>query len=113
MTISDRSIRPEQVKAIGRIAYRLASAAPVEGYIEPQGQRLRLRMFAHRDLSITLYEAASRQPFEYDLSRLRVSYRSRKVLEIIWSASGTFRVVKFEPEPGDWIERLTALHNRT
>jgi hypothetical protein len=106
MTSSDRTIKRERVKAIGRTVFRLARAAPIEGFIEPQGQRLRLRTFDRSYLSITLYEAANREPSEDDVSRLSVSYAGRKTLDIRWSASGIFRTVKFEP--GDW-ERLPVL----
>jgi hypothetical protein len=111
MTSSDRTIRREQVKAIGRAAFRLACAAPMEGYIVVEGQRLRLRTFDRDYLSITLYEAANREPTEHDLSRLRITYKDRKVMEISWSAAGAFRTLRFEP--GDWIEDLPAVHNRS
>jgi hypothetical protein len=100
VTKADRQARLQRAKAIGRIAYRRACDAKIEGFIELEGERKLIRDFKHGRLSIAFYAAAGEPPFDDDFSQLRLRYAGRKVFEIHWNAAGSFKVVTFEP--GDW-----------
>lgn len=83
---------------------RLARAAKIEGFIEIDGERHRVRKFERGRLSITLYEAANREPSDQDFSQLRATYDGKKTLEIQWNDAGSFKVVKIEA--GEWEKAL-------
>ena len=106
MKRADREVRLQDAKEIGRIAYRLARDAKIEGYIEIDHGRFLVREW-HRDfLSIKLYDAANIAPRDEDLSELRVLYAGAKVFEIRWDEIGLFKVVAFKP--GNWERTLRA-----
>ena len=102
----DREARQERAKAIGRIAYRLARAAKIEGFIEIEDGRKFVREWHRGYLTIALYAAANATPRDTDFSQLRVHYAGRKVFAIRWNVAGDFKIVTFEP--GDWEQSLRA-----
>jgi len=108
MTNGERTGRRERAKAIGRAAYSLARTAKIEGFIEIDGHRHRLRTFSIGSLSITLYEAANPDPCDSDLSELRIHFAGKKVFQIEWSKDGSFRVRLFEVRD-EWIAALRTL----
>jgi hypothetical protein len=97
---ADREARLQRARAIGRIAYRLARDAKIEGFIEIDDGRKLIRECSRGRLTIALYAAANEPPSETDFSELRVRYAGRKVFVIRWNLAGAFNVVAFEP--GDW-----------
>src|SRR5882724_5694515 len=70
---SDRRARLERAKALGRIAYRLARAAKIKGYIEVELGRFRVRNWGPGSLSIALYGAANLASCDDDFSESSMS----------------------------------------
>lgn len=104
MPRSERAIRIERLKALGRAAYRLARAGEIVGNIEVKGEEKRLMKFRRGFIFVELWEPWRSGAFDTEFPRLRVSCAGEKVLELRWDRADMFNVVLFKP--GEWEERI-------
>ena len=95
MRQADSEQRLQRARSIGRIAYRLVRALGTEGFIETDCG----------PVSITLFEAAHREPSDHGVSQLRIHHAGKLVMEICWDAAGAFTLATFE-EGVEWIGSL-------
>lgn len=100
-------MRSEQAKALGRAAYRLARDGTISGNIEIEGEEKRVTDFQRGRLSIELAAPWRANAYEFEWSRLRVSWDGARVMELRWDRVGSFRVVQISE--GDWQDALTRL----
>lgn len=102
-----RQARIECAKALGRAAYRLARAGTISGNIEIEGEEKRVTDFQRGRLSIELAAPWRADAYEFEWSRLRVSWDGARVLELRWDRVGSFKVVQISD--GEWQDALTQL----
>lgn len=107
MTISARAERVERAKALGRAAFALARNGTIIGNIEIDGEEKRITDFQHGRFPIELAAPWRADAFEFEWSRLRVSWDGTRVLELRWDRVGSFKVVQISG--GEWQETLTRL----
>lgn len=104
MPRGERAARVERAKALGRAAWRLAHDGKIIGNCELDGEEKRLTEFRSGRLSIELAAPWRADAYEFEWSRLRVTWDGEKVLELRWDRAALFNVVLFKP--GEWERQL-------
>lgn len=85
---------------IGRIAYRHLKDAEVVGNIDIGDEEKQVRILEEDGLSAELIAPfrAWARPTEYSQIQIRID--GRKVFDIRWDSTGSFKAIHFEP--GEW-----------
>jgi hypothetical protein len=85
--------RSERARELGRIAYRLAKDGDLVGVVTREGREKYIRKRDEGWLSVELVTPHPRSTNPTDFSELEVRASGRKVLEIRWDNTGSFKVV--------------------
>ena len=101
---ADREHRLQTVKALGRIAYRIARDGDLVCVVIRESQKKYLRKRDEGWLSIDWVAPHPRSVDHTDFSEIEVRADDRKVLEIRWNSVGLFKAVLYEP--GVWEQEL-------
>lgn len=104
MPRGDRAARVERAKTLGRAAYRLARDGKIEGNFKLEGEDKREMTYSRGRLFIELLAPWRADAYEFEWSRLRVTWDGAHVLELRWDRVGSFNVVLFKP--GEWEHQL-------
>jgi hypothetical protein len=106
MSSLDRRAKVESAKALGRAAYQLGQAGEIAGNVMTEGEDKQLREYHRGRIFIELWQPWRSDADADEFSRLRLRYDGSLVLELRWTAAGSFRVLKFER--GEWERSVQA-----
>ena len=90
MPRGERAARVERAKQLGRAAYALARDGTIIGNIEIEDEEKRLKEFSRGRLSIELAAPWRVDAYEFEFSRLRITWDGARVFELRWDRVGTF-----------------------